>query len=553
MFDYRQYERGYFMPPVKCNDWVNKEYVDKAPIWCSVDLRDGNQALVEPMSLDEKLEFFQMLVEVGFKEIEIGFPAASETEYEFCRTLIEKNMIPDDVTIQVLTQARPHIIKKTFEAVKGAPRAIVHVYNSTSLAQREQVFRKSKEEVKQIAIEGAKLLKELAEADGGNFLFEYSPESFTGTEPEYALEVCNAVVDIWQPTPDKKCIINLPATVEMSLPHVFASQIEYMSKYMHNRENVIISLHPHNDRSTGVADAELGLLAGADRIEGTLFGNGERTGNVDIITLAMNMYMQGVNPELNLSDMPHLAEVFERLTQMKIDDRHPWCGKLVFAAFSGSHQDAISKGMHYRIENDTEHWTVPYLPINPEDVGRTYDSDVIRINSQSGKGGVAYVLEHNYGMVVPKAMREDLGYAVKDVSDVNHKELSADEVLEIFEKRYKKYTPVFKISEVHFKQINGIQTVVTINENGEKYNVEDGGNGRLDAVSNALASHFGKPCDIFCYEEHSLKKGSDSSAIAYVGITGEDGKNYFGIGIDHDIIRASIDALESAMNRSLEA
>ena len=553
MFDYRQYERGYFMPPVKCNDWVNKEYVDKAPIWCSVDLRDGNQALVEPMSLDEKLEFFQMLVEVGFKEIEIGFPAASETEYEFCRTLIEKNMIPDDVTIQVLTQARPHIIKKTFEAVKGAPRAIVHVYNSTSLAQREQVFRKSKEEVKQIAIEGAKLLKELAEADGGNFLFEYSPESFTGTEPEYALEVCNAVVDIWQPTPDKKCIINLPATVEMSLPHVFASQIEYMSKYMHNRENVIISLHPHNDRSTGVADAELGLLAGADRIEGTLFGNGERTGNVDIITLAMNMYMQGVNPELNLSDMPHLAEVFERLTQMKIDDRHPWCGKLVFAAFSGSHQDAISKGMHYRIENDPNKWTVPYLPINPEDVGRTYDSDVIRINSQSGKGGVAYVLEHNYGMIIPKAMREDLGYAVKDVSDVNHKELSADEVLEIFEKRYKKYTPVFKISEVHFKQINGIQTVVTINENGEKYNVEDGGNGRLDAVSNALASHFGKPCDIFCYEEHSLKKGSDSSAIAYVGITGEDGKNYFGIGIDHDIIRASIDALESAMNRSLEA
>lgn len=541
------------MPPEKSTKWVEKEYVDKAPIWCSVDLRDGNQALIVPMNLDEKLEFFKELVRIGFKEIEIGFPAASETEYEFCRTLIEKDMIPDDVTIQVLTQARPHIIKKTFEAVKGAPRAIVHVYNSTSLAQREQVFKKSKEEVKQIAIEGAKLLKELAEADGGNFLFEYSPESFTGTEPEYALEVCNAVVDIWQPTPDKKCIINLPATVEMSLPHVFASQIEYMSKYMHNRENVIISLHPHNDRSTGVADAELGLLAGADRIEGTLFGNGERTGNVDIITLAMNMYMQGVNPELNLSDMPHLAEVFERLTQMKIDDRHPWCGKLVFAAFSGSHQDAISKGMHYRIENDPNKWTVPYLPINPEDVGRTYDSDVIRINSQSGKGGVAYVLEHNYGMVVPKAMREDLGYAVKDVSDVNHKELSADEVLEIFEKRYKKYTPVFKISEVHFKQINGIQTVVTINENGEKYNVEDGGNGRLDAVSNALASHFGKPCDIFCYEEHSLKKGSDSSAIAYVGITGEDGKNYFGIGIDHDIIRASIDALESAMNRSLEA
>ncbi|MDD5828159.1 MAG: 2-isopropylmalate synthase, partial [Lachnospira sp.] len=548
MFDYRQYERGYFMPPVQCLDWAKKEYIDKAPIWCSVDLRDGNQALVEPMSLDEKLEFFQMLVEVGFKEIEIGFPAASETEYEFCRTLIEKNMIPDDVTIQVLTQARPHIIKKTFEAVKGAPRAIVHVYNSTSLAQREQVFKKSKEEVKQIAIDGAKLLKELAEADGGNFLFEYSPESFTGTEPEYALEVCNAVVDIWQPTPDKKCIINLPATVEMSLPHVFASQIEYMSKNMHNRENVIISLHPHNDRSTGVADAELGLLAGADRIEGTLFGNGERTGNVDVITLAMNMYMQGVDPELDLSDMPHLAEVFERLTQMKIDDRHPWCGKLVFAAFSGSHQDAISKGMHYRIENDPNKWTVPYLPINPEDVGRTYDSDVIRINSQSGKGGVAYVLEHNYGMIIPKKMREDLGYAVKDVSDVKHKELSADEVLEIFEKRYKKYTPVFKISEVHFKQFDGIQTVVTVEENGNKINVEAGGNGRLDAVSNALAKHFGKPCNVVVYEEHALKQGSDSSAIAYVGIADDNGKEYFGIGIDHDIIRASIDALESAMN-----
>ena len=553
MMNVSKYKKQYYLPPETCMDWAKKDYIDKAPAWCSVDLRDGNQALVIPMSLEQKVEFFKLLVQIGFKEIEVGFPAASETEYTFLRTLIDRKLIPEDVTIQVLTQAREHIIRKTFEALDGCKQAIVHVYNSTSFAQRQQVFKKSKEEVLKIAVDGAELLKKLADETEGNFRFEYSPESFTGTEPEYALEVCIAVIDIWQPTPDKKCIINLPATVEMSLPHVFASQIEYMSKYMHNRENVIISLHPHNDRSTGVADAELGLLAGADRIEGTLFGNGERTGNVDIITLAMNMYMQGVNPELNLSDMPHLAEVFERLTQMKIDDRHPWCGKLVFAAFSGSHQDAISKGMHYRIENDPNKWTVPYLPINPEDVGRTYDSDVIRINSQSGKGGVAYVLEHNYGMVVPKAMREDLGYAVKDVSDVNHKELSADEVLEIFEKRYKKYTPVFKISEVHFKQINGIQTVVTINENGEKYNVEDGGNGRLDAVSNALASHFGKPCDIFCYEEHSLKKGSDSSAIAYVGITGEDGKNYFGIGIDHDIIRASIDALESAMNRSLEA
>ena len=551
MMNPSKYQRQYFMPPVECNDWVKKTYVDKAPIWCSVDLRDGNQALIVPMSLEQKVEFFKLLVKIGFKEIEVGFPAASETEYNFLRTLIDQNLIPDDVTIQVLTQAREHIIRKTFEAVKGAPRAIVHVYNSTSLAQREQVFRKSKEEIKQIAIEGAKLLKELAEADGGNFLFEYSPESFTGTEPEYALEVCNAVIDIWQPTPDKKCIINLPATVEMSLPHVFASQVEYMSKNLHNRENVVVSLHPHNDRGTGVADAELGMLAGADRIEGTLFGNGERTGNVDIVNLAMNMYAQGVDPELDFSNMPELAEMFERLTQMKIDDRHPYCGKLVFAAFSGSHQDAISKGMHYRIEQDPSKWTVPYLPINPEDVGRTYDSDVIRINSQSGKGGVAYVLEHNYGMIIPKAMREDLGYAVKDVSDVNHKELAADEVLEIFERRYKKFTPVFKISEVHFKQIDGIQTEVTIEADGKTTVVEAGGNGRLDAVSNALSKHFGKPCDVMCYEEHSLKQGSDSSAIAYVGIKGDDGKEYFGIGIDHDIIRASIDAVESAMNRSM--
>ena len=551
MMNVSKYKKQYYLPPEICMDWAKKDYIDKAPAWCSVDLRDGNQALVIPMSLEQKVEFFKLLVQIGFKEIEVGFPAASETEYTFLRTLIDRKLIPEDVTIQVLTQAREHIIKKTFEAVKGAPRAIVHVYNSTSLAQREQVFRKSKEEIKQIAIEGAKLLKELAEADGGNFLFEYSPESFTGTEPEYALEVCNAVIDIWQPTPDKKCIINLPATVEMSLPHVFASQVEYMSKNLHNRENVVVSLHPHNDRGTGVADAELGMLAGADRIEGTLFGNGERTGNVDIVNLAMNMYAQGVDPELDFSNMPELAEMFERLTQMKIDDRHPYCGKLVFAAFSGSHQDAISKGMHYRIEQDPSKWTVPYLPINPEDVGRTYDSDVIRINSQSGKGGVAYVLEHNYGMIIPKAMREDLGYAVKDVSDVNHKELAADEVLEIFERRYKKFTPVFKISEVHFKQIDGIQTEVTIEADGKTTVVEAGGNGRLDAVSNALSKHFGKPCDVMCYEEHSLKQGSDSSAIAYVGIKGDDGKEYFGIGIDHDIIRASIDAVESAMNRSM--
>lgn len=554
MFDYKQYKRNYFMPPETCMDWAKKEYVDKAPIWCSVDLRDGNQALIEPMSLDEKLEFFQMLVDIGFKEIEVGFPAASETEYELVRTLIEKNMIPEDVTIQVLTQAREHIIRKTFEAVKGAPgKVVVHVYNSTSLAQREQVFAKSKEEIKQIAIDGAKLLKELADETEGNFIFEYSPESFTGTEVDYAVDVCNAVLDIWEPRPDFKPIINIPATVEMSMPHVFAQQVEYVSKHLHNRENVILSLHPHNDRGCGISDAELGILAGADRIEGTMFGNGERTGNVDIMVLGMNMYAQGVDPGLDLSDMPHLVEVYERLTQMHIDMRHPYCGKLVFAAFSGSHQDAIAKGMKYREAKDPDHWTVPYLPINPEDVGRTYDSDVIRINSQSGKGGVAYIMEQTYGIKIPYKMRADFGYAVKDVSDHSHAELSPTQIHDIFMKRYNKYTPIFDIKGCHFRQEDGITATVNIIADNRKDIVEANGNGRLDAVSNAFAEKFETPCEIICYEEHALTDGSDSSAIAYVGIQGSDGKQYFGIGIDPDIIRASIDALISAMNRSLEA
>ena len=554
MFDYKQYKRNYFMPPETCMDWAKKEYVDKAPIWCSVDLRDGNQALIEPMSLDEKLEFFQMLVDIGFKEIEVGFPAASETEYELVRTLIEKNMIPEDVTIQVLTQAREHIIRKTFEAVKGAPgKVVVHVYNSTSLAQREQVFAKSKEEIKQIAINGAKLLKELADETEGNFIFEYSPESFTGTEVDYAVDVCNAVLDIWEPRPDFKPIINIPATVEMSMPHVFAQQVEYVSKHLHNRENVILSLHPHNDRGCGISDAELGILAGADRIEGTMFGNGERTGNVDIMVLGMNMYAQGVDPGLDLSDMPHLVEVYERLTQMHIDMRHPYCGKLVFAAFSGSHQDAIAKGMKYRETKDPDHWTVPYLPINPEDVGRTYDSDVIRINSQSGKGGVAYIMEQTYGIKIPYKMRADFGYAVKDVSDHSHAELSPAQIHDIFMKRYNKYTPIFDIKGCHFRQEDGITATVNIIADNRKDIVEAIGNGRLDAVSNAFAEKFEAPCEVICYEEHALTDGSDSSAIAYVGIQGSDGNQYFGIGIDPDIIRASIDALISAMNRSLEA
>ena len=554
MFDHRQYKRGYFMPPVECVDWVHKDYIDKAPTWCSVDLRDGNQALIEPMSIEEKMEFFQMLVKIGFKHIEVGFPAASDTEYVFARRLIEENLIPDDVTIQVLTQAREHILKRTVEAISGAPNAIIHVYNSTSKAQREQVFAKSKEDIKKIAINGAHILKDLTSDYKGNIMFQYSPESFTGTEPEYALEVSNAVIDIWKPTPDKKCILNLPATVEMSMPHVYAQQVEYMHKNLHNRENVLISLHPHNDRGTGVACAEMGILAGADRVEGTLFGNGERTGNTDIITVAMNMYAQGVDPELDFSNLPEIARMYERITRMSVNPRQPYCGKLVFAAFSGSHQDAISKGLRYRKEEEPDKWSVPYLPINPEDVGRTYDSDVIRINSQSGKGGVAYILETNYGIDVPKQMREDIGYATKSVSDVAHKELSHDEVYKIFTDRYIDFHPVFNVDGVHFRQEenNMITAMVGVVKSGEKTVVEKMGNGRLDAVCECLADYFDTHINITLYTEHALTVGSDSSAIAYVGITDEDtGNSYYGAGIDPDIMRASIDALVSAVNRKL--
>ena len=426
MMNYKKYNRGYYMPPEESLEWTKKEYIEKAPKWCSVDMRDGNQALVTPMNLEEKLAFWKVLIEVGFKEIEVGFPAASETEYEFLRTLIDNNLIPDDVTVQVLTQARRHIIKKTFEALKGCNQAIVHFYNSTSFAQRQQVFKKSKEDVMKIAIEGAKLVKELAKEEEGNIRFEYSPESFTGTEVDYALDVCNAVIDIIEPTEDKKLIINLPVTVEMSLPHVYASQVEYMSKHMHKRECVEISLHPHNDRGTGVACSELGILAGADRIEGTLFGNGERTGNVDIITLAMNMYTHGVDPKLHFDNMPHIVDVYERVTRMNVYERAPYAGKLVFAAFSGSHQDAIAKGMKYHEDNHLDTWTVPYLPIDPTDVGRVYEADVIRINSQSGKGGIAYIMNHNYGYDLPPVFREQFSYYIKGISDHEHKELNPE-------------------------------------------------------------------------------------------------------------------------------
>ena len=552
MFDYRQYKRGYFMPPVECNDWVKKEYIDKAPVWCSVDLRDGNQALVEPMSLDEKLEFFNKLIKVGFKEIEIGFPAASQIEYDFLRQLVERRLIPDDVRVQVLVQCREHLIKRTFEAIQGIKKVVVHIYNSTSTLQRDVVFHKNMEEIKQIAIEGTELVKKYAKDYDGDLMLEYSPESFTGTELEYAMEVCTAVQDTWgEATPEKPIIFNLPSTVEMNTPNVYADQIEWMHKHFKNRESIILSVHPHNDRGCGVSDAEMGILAGADRIEGTLFGNGERTGNVDIITVGMNMYMQGVDPELDFSDMPKLCHAFESFTGMSINPRSPYCGSLVFAAFSGSHQDAIAKGMHWIEEKAPDTWTVPYLPIDPTDIGRNYDADVIRINSQSGKGGVGYILETKYGLNLPAKMREAMSYTAKSVSDHLHKELRPDEIFELFKDTFENVTTPYNINGVHFKQLDEgrIEAQVTSNyEGGEYATVYAEGNGRLNAVSNALKQQYNLQYDLVSYTEHALEQSSSAQAIAYVGIKKPDGILSWGAGVDPDIIRASIDALVTAIN-----
>jgi 2-isopropylmalate synthase len=552
MKNFEKYKKQYYLPQERCMDWVEKDSVEKAPIWCSVDLRDGNQSLIEPMSLETKVEFFKLLVEIGFKEIEVGFPAASETEYAFLRKLIDDKLIPDDVTVQVLTQAREHIIKKTFEAVKGAKNVIVHVYNSTSVAQREQVFKKDKEEIKKIAVDGALLLKQLSEKDGASYRFEYSPESFTGTEPEYALEVVNAVLDVWQPTADRKAVINLPATVENAMPHVYAQQIEFMHKHMKYRENVVISLHPHNDRGCGVAAAEAGLLAGADRIEGTLFGNGERTGNVDIITLAMNMFSQGVDPQLNFENMPYITSLYKTFTGMAVNPRQPYAGELVFAAFSGSHQDAIAKGMQFRKKNGKKIWDVPYLPIDPKDVGREYDSDVIRINSQSGKGGVGYIMQTNFGIDMPRRMKEDMGYKVKHVSDVKHKELKPAEIYDIFESNYLLSRDKFDITECHFKQIDGIEATVTMDYADDKAVVVAKGNGRLDAVSNAIKALFGLDYVLTGYEQHAISDSSSSKAISYVGVESGD-QVYWGAGLDDDIIKSSYKALVSAVNNLMKA
>ena len=549
-----KYTRQYFTPPKAQYKWATKNYIAEPPVWCSVDLRDGNQALMIPMSLEEKLEFFKLLVKIGFKEIEVGFPAASETEYKFLRTLIEEDLIPDDVTVQVLTQSREHIIKKTFESLKGAKNAIVHLYNSTSVAQREQVFKKSKQEIIDIAVSGAELFNKYSEEMGVNYRYEYSPESFTGTEPEFALEICNAVLDVWKPTADRKVIINLPVTVEVSMPHVYANQVEYMNDNLKYRENVIISLHPHNDRGCAVADTEMGLLAGGDRVEGTLFGNGERTGNADIVTLALNMFAQGIDPKLDLSDMPTITELYERVTRMQVYDRSPYAGKLVFAAFSGSHQDAIAKGMKWREDHTCRYWTVPYLPIDPQDVGREYETDVIRINSQSGKGGIGYLLEHNFGYVLPPKMRETVGYTVKSVSDHSHKELSPAEVLDVFTNEYVNINSPLNLLDYHFvRSADSMKAFVTVELNGVKKDISANGNGRLDAISNAFKENLGLEYSNLTYTEHALTSDSDSKAVTYVSIMAPTGKVYWGVGVHDDIIASSVYALVSAINRSIKA
>ena len=554
MMDASKYQVGYYPVDKKYNKWVEKDHVEKPPVWCSVDMRDGNQSLVIPMSLEEKLEYYKVLLEVGFKEIEVGFPAASETEYEFLRTLIDNDMIPEDVTVQVLTQCREHIIRRTFDACKGAPSAIIHFYNSVSVAQREQVFKMSKDEIKKIAVDGAKLVKQLASEYEGNFRFEYSPESFTGTEPDYALEVCNAVLDVLEPGPDNNVIINLPVTVEMSMPQVYASQVEYISENLKYRAYVTLSLHPHNDRGTGVADTELALLAGVDRVEGTLFGNGERTGNVDIITLAMNMYSHGVDPKLDFSNMNYLVEKYERCTRMHVYERAPYAGALVFAAFSGSHQDAIAKGMKYRNKNKLHQWTVPYIPIDPKDIGRTYDADVIRVNSQSGKGGIGYLLEQTYGYNLPAKMREHFSYLCKDISDHGHKELKPDEVLDIFEEHYLNLPCSISVTDFEFMRENdAVKINITFMQDGKETELEAEGNGSLSAINNALSDYTGQQYTLQVFTQHSMQgQGSHSVAASYIGLEAEDGKLYWGAGTDTDVIKASTNALLSAFYNMVE-
>ena len=551
MMNYKRYQRVPVMNYPE-REWPNKE-IEKAPIWCSVDLRDGNQALVEPMVVEEKIEMFNMLVQMGFKEIEIGFPAASQIEFDFLRQLVERRLIPDDVTVQVLTQCRDHLLKRTFESIQGIPKAVVHIYNSTSTLQRDVVFHMDREEIKQIAIDGVDMVKKYMKDYDGKVILEYSPESFTGTEMDYALDICNAVQRAWGPTPDNKMIINLPSTVEMTTPNVFADQIEWMSKHLENRESIVLSVHPHNDRGTGVAAAELAMLAGADRVEGTLFGNGERTGNVDILTIAYNMFSQGIDPELEIGDIKKIAEVYERCTKMHIDPRHPYAGKLVFTAFSGSHQDAINKGMHALMERKSEIWQVPYLPIDPSDIGREYEP-VVRINSQSGKGGVAFVMDSFFGFKLPRGMHKEFADVIQKIAE-KQGEVAPAQIMEEFRIEYldrKEPYHFRKCKITDFESGDQFTTVavVTYSDHGETKQFEGVGNGPIDAVKRGLEEELGISIKVLDYSEHALTSGSGAQAASYIHLMDQKtGKVTYGVGISSNITRASLRGIFSAVNR----
>lgn len=553
MLNFKRYQKNPVMDYPE-REWPNKE-ITKAPVWCSVDLRDGNQALIDPMVVTEKIEMFEFLIKLGFKEIEIGFPAASQIEYDFLRQLVDRRLIPDDVVVQVLTQCREDLIERTFESIEGCKQAIVHIYNSTSTLQRDVVFNKDKKEITQIALEGTKMVKERAAKFPGKIILEYSPESFTGTEPEYAAEICNAVIREWGPTPENPMIINLPSTVEMTTPNVFADRIEWMIKHLDNRESLIISVHPHNDRGTGVATGELALLAGADRIEGTLFGNGERTGNVDVLTIAYNMFSQGIDPELNIEKINDIIEIYERCCKLPVHPRHPYAGKLVFTAFSGSHQDAINKGMHAMKERESEIWQVPYLPIDPSDIGRDYEP-IVRINSQSGKGGVAFVMDTYFGFKLPKAMHKEFANVIQAISE-QQGEVSPDKIMECFKEEY-----LDKKEPIHFRklrmddlggsvksQFDTRVSVVYTNHGQEKF-FEAVGNGPIDAVKRGLAEELGISIKVLDYEEHALQSGSNSQAAAYIHLLDADTGNVtYGVGVSSNITRASVRAIFSAVNR----
>ena len=533
-------------------EWPGKE-IQKAPAWCSVDLRDGNQALVEPMVVEEKIEMFNLLVEMGFKEIEIGFPAASQIEFDFLRQLVDRNLIPDDVMVQVLTQCREHLVKRTFEAIQGIKKAVVHIYNSTSTLQRDVVFHMNREEIKKIATDGVAMVKNYMKDHDGEVVLEYSPESFTGTELDFALDICNAVQRAWGPTPEHKMIMNLPSTVEMTTPNVYADQIEWMNRHLENRESIILSVHPHNDRGTGVAATELALLAGADRVEGTLFGNGERTGNVDILTLAYNMFSQGIDPELEISDVKRIAEVYERCTKMHIDPRHPYAGKLVFTAFSGSHQDAINKGMHALLERQSKVWQVPYLPIDPSDIGREYEP-IVRINSQSGKGGVAFVMDTFFGFKLPRGMHKEFADMIQKIAE-RQGEVAPEQIMEEFQKNYldRKEPYHFKKCKItDFESAGDFTTVavVTYTDHGVEKQFEGVGNGPIDAVQRGLEEELGINIKVLDYSEHALTSGSGAQAASYIHMMDQDRKRVtYGVGISSNITRASLRGIFSAVNR----